>query len=181
MSRLAKKNIPVPQGVTVRIDNNRFYVEGPLGKLQQDFLNQYIIMKVENNEVIVERKFDAKNVRALQGLYWVLMRNLIAGVSTGFTRTLEIRGIGYKWEVQGSNLVITAGYSHPVKFPIPQGVKMVTDGITLLNVSGIDKQLVGQVSANIRFVRPPEPYKGKGIRYKDEVVRLKEGKAGAKK
>ena len=181
MSRLAKKNIPVPQGVNVRIDNNRFYVEGPLGKLEQDFLNQYIVIKVEENHVIVERKIDSKPVRALQGLYWVLMRNMIMGVTTGFTRTLEIRGIGYKWEIQGSNLVITAGFSHPMKFPIPSNVKMVTDGITLLNISGIDKQQVGQVAANVRFIRPPEPYKGKGIRYREEVVRLKEGKAGAKK
>ncbi|NPV02604.1 MAG: 50S ribosomal protein L6 [Brevinematales bacterium] len=181
MSRLAKKPVHIPQGVNVRIDGNVIVVEGPLGKLEEKFLPNFISIKIEDSKVMIERKSDAGNARALQGLYWSLIRNSVIGVTTGFTKTMEIKGIGYKWEMSGNALMITAGFSHPMKFPVPAGVKIATDGIALLNITGINKQIVGQVAANLRFIRPPEPYKGKGIRYKDEVVRLKEGKAGAKK
>jgi large subunit ribosomal protein L6 len=181
MSRLAKKPVHIPQGVNIRIDGNSILVEGPLGKLEEKFLPNFIGIKVEDGKAMIDRKSDVNTARALQGLYWSLIRNMVIGVTQGFTITMEIKGIGYKWEMSGDNLMITAGFSHPMKFPVPKGVKMATDGIALLNITGIDKQIVGQVAANLRFIRPPEPYKGKGIRYKNEMIRLKEGKAGAKK
>lgn len=177
MSRLAKKAIVLPDGVKVTNAGSVITVEGKLGKLQQVYAANFVDIKVENNQIMVNRKGDSNAFRAYQGLYWSLIRNAVNGVSQGFTKVLLIQGLGYKWEIKGKNLVITAGYSNPVNYAIPQGVTLAVENNNQLKITGFDKQLVGEISAQIRAIRPPEPYKGKGIRYIDEVVKLKEGKS----
>ncbi|MGL5254961.1 MAG: 50S ribosomal protein L6 [Brevinema sp.] len=181
MSRLANKSLPIPSGVTVTVENGIFSVKGSLGEIKQDFDAARVKISVDNNAVVVGRVNDERESRALQGLYWSLVRNALTGVSEGFTRGLEIQGVGYRWEVKESKINLTVGFSHPVSFVIPSGVTVEQPSPAQLLVKGFDKQLVGQVAANIRFIKPPEPYKGKGIRYSGEVVRLKEGKSGGKK
>lgn len=180
MSRLAKKPVLLPKGVTVTVSDTTFKVEGPLGKLEHEFKPEFVEVKVEENGVYVNRKGDANEFKAYQGLYWAHLRNAVVGVSEGFKKVLKIMGVGYKWQLQGNKLVCNVGLSHSVEFIAPEGIKLSSDNPALLTVSGIDKRLVGQTAANIRFIKPPESYKGKGIRYENEVVRLKEGKAGAK-
>jgi large subunit ribosomal protein L6 len=179
MSRLAKKFIAIPQGVNVEVGKTSFTVEGPKGKVEENYIPTYVEIKVEDGKVFVNRKADGNKFRAFQGLYWSLMKNCIFGVSEGFKKTLQIQGIGYKCELKGNILVCNVGYSHPVEFPVPDGVTITLESPVLLTVSGYNKQLVGQVAANIRFIKPPEPYKGKGIRYSNEVVKLKAGKSSA--
>ncbi len=177
MSRLAKKNLIIPDGIKVNVNNGIVTVEGKLGKLQQSYLTQYVEISVINNEVKVDRKGETKNYKACQGLYWRLLRNHILGVKEGFTKNLSIQGLGYKWEIKGKDLILTVGYSKPVVFKVPDGVNLKLDNPAVLSIGGCDKQLVGQVAANIRAVRPPEPYKGKGVRYQNERIKLKQGKA----
>ena len=180
MSRLAKKPVVIPSGVKVEVKDNKLFFEGKLGKLEQSFLPQHVDIKIDNNEIMVNRKGNINSFKAFQGLYWSLFKNCVKGVSEGFYKDLKIQGLGYKWEIKGSDLILTVGYSKPVTFPVPEGVKVMIDkgedNQFFLRISGCDKQFVGQVAANIRGVRPPEPYKGKGIRYSGEVVKLKEGK-----
>lgn len=178
MSRLAKKPIILPSGVNVNVDATVITVEGKLGKLTQAYLPYYVSIDVADGKVTVKPK-EVYRAPAYAGLYWALVRNMVKGVSEGFVKDLTIQGLGYKWELKGNKLVCTVGFSHPVEFIPPAGISLALENNnTVLKVSGIDKQLVGQVAANIRGIKPPESYKGKGIRYVNEHVRLKEGKTG---
>ena len=179
MSRIGKMPIPIPSGVTVSVDGSTVRVKGPKGEMVQSFRPEMTIA-VADNTVTVERPTDSKEDRALHGLTRALLANMVEGVTTGFRKALELVGVGYKAEKRGDKLILTVGYSHPVEFPEAQGLKISTPAPTQVVVEGIDKQLVGQAAAEIRAVRPPEPYKGKGIRYQGEQVRRKAGKTGAK-
>ncbi|MGL4367135.1 MAG: 50S ribosomal protein L6 [Brevinemataceae bacterium] len=181
MSRLAKKSLPIPNGASVKIENGVVVFNGTLGSISQDFDQNLITPVVDDAGVLVKRNNDSKEARAKQGLYWVLFKNHLAGVSQGFEKQLEIQGVGYRWEVKGQNLHCLVGFSHPVIFEATQDVKLEQPSPNIIVVKGINKQIVGQVAANIRFIKKPEPYKGKGIRYVGEVVRLKEGKGSGKK
>jgi large subunit ribosomal protein L6 len=176
MSRIGNRIITVPTGVTVEETNGVVTVKGPKGSLSQPMLKD-ITMKVEENQVIVERKNEA--AKALHGTMNALIQNMITGVTEGYTKGLEILGVGYKFNVQGQKLTINAGYSHPVNMEIPAELTVELVSNTEITIKGIDKVLVGEFAANVRKVRQPEPYKGKGIRYKDEHVRRKEGKKAA--
>jgi large subunit ribosomal protein L6 len=178
MSRIGRMPIPVTQGVTVDIKKNTVVVKGPKGELSRTF-DPDIQIKLEDNQLIVQRPTDQRRHRALHGLTRALLNNMVVGVSHGFTRRLEIVGVGYRAELQGKNLVLHVGYSHPVVIEPPPGISFeVEKGYRSLTVSGVDKELVGEMAARVRRIRPPEPYKGKGIRYEGEYVRRKAGKAG---
>lgn len=179
MSRIGKKPVSVPKGVTVNYDKNVVTISGPKGKLSQKIEND-ISLKVVNNEIVFERSSDEKNIRALHGLYRNLVNNMIKGVVEGFSRTLQIIGVGYKAEVKGKKLVMNIGYSNPIEYDIPEGVSITVDANTKIIATSTDKHKLGQACAIIRDIRPPEPYKGKGIRYEDETVRKKVGKTGVK-
>jgi large subunit ribosomal protein L6 len=179
MSRIGKKPIPVPDAVTVTIDGADISVKGPKGELQRR-IRPEIGIEQEDGQLLVTRPSDAKEHRAFHGLTRALVANMVEGVTTGYRRTLEIVGVGYRAEKKGDALVLTVGYSHQVQYPEPAGITLSTTSPTVVVVEGIDKEKVGQVAAEIRAVRPPEPYKGKGIRYQGEQVRRKAGKAGAK-
>ena len=176
MSRIGNRIITIPEGVTVENVNNVVTVKGPKGTLTQPMLKD-ITMKQEGNEITLERLNE--NAKAMHGTMNALINNMITGVTNGYAKTLEIIGVGYRFNVQGNKLVVSAGYSHPVEMMIPEGLTVEANGNTEITVKGIDKVLVGEFSANIRKIRQPEPYKGKGIRYKDEHVRRKEGKKAA--
>ncbi len=181
MSRIGKKPIPMPYGVKVSVDKaNIVTVEGPKGKLTLQ-VSPRIKIVVEDGQVRVERPTDLKMDKALHGLYRSLINNMIIGVTQGYKKELEMVGVGYKAQLKGKELVLEVGYSHPVVYPIPEGVNIQTPKPTQIVVEGIDKQKVGQVAAEIRKIRPPEPYKGKGIRYVGEKIRRKAGKAAGKK
>lgn len=179
MSRIGKKPIPLPSGVTVNVDGRTVQVKGPKGELSRTI---HPDMRIEqaDGELRVERPTESKQHRALHGLTRALLANMVEGVTSGYRRALEIIGVGYRAEKKGKSLVLTVGYSHQVQYPEPEGISLSTTSPTVVVVEGIDKQKVGQVAAEIRAVRPPEPYKGKGIRYQGEQVRRKAGKAGAK-
>jgi large subunit ribosomal protein L6 len=179
MSRIGKKPVPVPGNVTVSVDGSNVKVKGPKGELQWQFRPE-IGFEQENGEIVVTRPSDAKDHRALHGLSRALLANMVEGVTNGYRKTLEIVGVGYRAEKKGDTLVLTVGYSHQVQYPEPAGISLSTTSPTVVVVEGIDKAKVGQVAAEIRAVRPPEPYKGKGIRYQGEQVRRKAGKTGAK-
>ena len=176
MSRIGNRIITVPTGVTVEETNGVVTVKGPKGSLSQPMLKG-ITMKVEENQVIVERKNEA--AKALHGTMNALIQNMITGVTEGYSKGLEILGVGYRFNVQGQKLTINAGYSHPVNMEVPAGLTVELVSNTEITIKGIDKVLVGEFAANVRKVRQPEPYKGKGIRYKDEHIRRKEGKKAA--
>lgn len=178
MSRIGKNPIEVPQGVEVKIDNKTVSVKGPKGTLTQTFLDS-VDIKMEDNKVVVSVA-DPKNGN-LHGLTRTLINNMVIGVTKGYEKALEISGIGYKAQKQGKKLVLTLGYSHPVEVEEVEGITIEVPSATSIIVKGIDKQLVGQVAANIREYKLPEPYKGKGIKYVGEHIRRKEGKAGGKK
>jgi len=179
MSRIGKKPIPMPKGVDFSIDGNTVKVKGPKGELTHTF-TPGMKVRVENDEILVERPNDDKTERALHGLTRALIANMVQGVTEGFKKTLEIVGVGYKAEKKGKNLVVTVGYSHPIEYPEPSGITLTTPAPTVIVVEGIDKQKVGQVAAELRQFRKPEPYKGKGIRYQGEQVRRKAGKTAGK-
>ena len=176
MSRIGNRIITVPEGVTVENVNNIVTVKGPKGTLTQPMLKD-ITMKQEGNEITLERLNE--NAKAMHGTMNALINNMITGVTNGYEKALEIIGVGYRFNVQGNKLVISAGYSHPVEMKVPEGLTVEANGNTEITIKGIDKVLVGEFAANVRKVRQPEPYKGKGIRYKDEHVRRKEGKKAA--
>ena len=179
MSRIGKKPIPVPQGVKVNLQNGRAVVEGPKGKVQQK-LDREMKVLVEQGQVRVERPNDSRRARQLHGLSRTLVANMIQGVTQGFQRSLDISGVGYKAELKGKAVQLTVGFSHPVMFPLPEGITAEYDAKgNRLTVKGPDKHLVGLTAAQIRKVRPPEPYKGKGIKYAEETIRRKQGKTGA--
>lgn len=177
MSRIGKKPIEIPSGVTVTNDNNTVTVKGPKGELSRSF-NQDIEIKVEENVISVSRPSDAKEHRALHGTTRALLANMVEGVSKGFERGLELIGVGYRAQKQGKKLVLNVGYSHPVEIEPEEGIEVEVPSNTKIIVKGTSKERVGALAANIRDVRPPEPYKGKGIRYEGEYVRRKEGKTG---
>ncbi len=179
MSRIGIKPVSIPAGVEVKVDdNNVVYVKGPKGELQQQ-VSEKLTVKVEGTEVIVSRPSDAKEHRSQHGLARTLINNMVVGVSQGFEKKLQINGVGYKAEKKGKDLVLSLGYSHPVIMTDPEGIETEVPSATEIVVKGIDKAFVGNYAANIRKWRQPEPYKGKGIKYVDEVIRRKEGKAGA--
>lgn len=178
MSRIGKLPITLPAGVTVGIDpDGAVAVKGKLGELKSQF-NKEITIKNEEGTITVERPSDAKQHRALHGLTRALLANMVTGVSTGFTKQLDIVGVGYRATLAGTKLTLGLGYSHPVEIEAPEGIAFEVPNPTTIIIKGIDKQHVGQVAANIRSKRPPEPYKGKGIRYHEEIVRRKVGKTG---
>jgi len=178
MSRIGKMPVKIPEGVQVTVENNQVMVKGPKGSLSRKF-HKDMLIKTEDSTVIIERPSDQKNHRALHGLTRSLISNMVAGVMGGFEKVLVLEGVGYRAAKQGNKLVLTIGYSHPVEFEPPKGIEFEVPAPNRILIKGIDKELVGQIAANIRAVREPEPYKGKGIRYEDEVVRRKEGKTGA--
>jgi large subunit ribosomal protein L6 len=177
MSRIGRQPIPVPSGVDITLGaQNLVSVKGPRGQLSRA-VPQGITVKREDGALLVERGTDEGRDRALHGLTRTLVNNMVVGVTTGFTRTLEVQGVGYRAQLQGSNLQLALGFSHPVVVAPPEGITFAVEG-PRVHVQGIDKEQVGQVAANIRKIRPPEPYKGKGIRYMGERVRRKAGKTG---
>ncbi|MBQ3518776.1 MAG: 50S ribosomal protein L6 [Clostridia bacterium] len=177
MSRIGRKPITVPAGVDVTIDGNAVTVKGPKGTLSGTF-NSNMSIELDAGVITVSRPNDEKENRALHGLTRTLISNMVEGVSNGFKKELEIVGVGYRAAMEGKSVVLTIGYSHPVKMDPPEGVTIEVPAPNKIVVSGADKQVVGQFACEIRAVRPPEPYKGKGIKYADEVVRRKEGKSG---
>jgi large subunit ribosomal protein L6 len=180
MSRIGKKEIPLPKGVEVRQEGNAVMVKGPKGTLSTAIVPG-IGVKVENNVVAFTRADEEKKTRAFHGLMRALVANNVRGVSEGFKRELDIVGVGYRAEVKGKEVVFQLGYSHPVRFPVPEGIDIAVDAKTgHITVTGIDKQKVGQTAAEIRSLREPDPYKGKGIKYSDEIIRRKAGKAAGK-
>lgn len=179
MSRIGNRKITVPSSVTVTIEDNKVTVKGQKGELSLDIMKN-IDVKQEENTITVTRSNDLKETRAMHGTTNANITNMIKGVTDGFSKGLEIIGVGYRFNVKGNTLVINAGYSHPVELAIPQGLTVEGVSNTEITVKGIDKVLVGKFAAEVRDVRRPEPYKGKGIRYKDEHVRRKEGKKAAK-
>jgi len=178
MSRIGLKPITIPSGVEIKVDaNNYVTVKGPKGKLEQQ-LNKDIQINIEDNVIHVARPTDNKKHKSLHGLIRTLIANMIEGVSNGYTKNLEIVGVGYRAQKQGKKLILHLGFSHPVEMEDPEGIEVEVPSNTKISIKGIDKQKVGNYAAVIRDLRKPEPYKGKGIRYEGEVVRRKEGKTG---
>jgi large subunit ribosomal protein L6 len=179
MSRIGKMPVNIPKGVTVTVDDSQVSVKGPKGELYQKYSSD-VVIKVEESQCVVDRINESKRCKSMHGLYRNLINNMVIGVSAGFKKTLLINGVGYRAEVQGKSLILNLGYSNPVEYPIPEGLSIACEGNNKVFVEGIDKARVGQTAAEIRSIRPPEPYKGKGVRYEDEYVRRKIGKAGVK-
>jgi large subunit ribosomal protein L6 len=178
MSRIGRLPVHLPTGVDVKIDGSSIRVKGPKGELQRTFPVE-MTLSLEEGAIIVRRPTDEKQHRALHGMTRAIVNNMVVGVSTGFQKVLEVNGVGYRAEIEGKKLVLYVGYSHPVKMDPPTGISFEVDARTRqIKVLGYDKEQVGQVAANIREVRPPEPYKGKGIKYLEETIRRKAGKAG---
>jgi large subunit ribosomal protein L6 len=179
MSRIGKRPIAIPAGVEVTLDGNDVRVKGPRGELSRR-LHRDVIVRRENGEIVVERPSDQPEHRSLHGLSRTLVANMVEGVTTGFTKILEIVGVGYRAETKPFGLTLALGYSHPIDYKAPEGITLRAVNPTTVEVSGTDKEVVGQVAAEIRSLRPPEPYKGKGVKYQGEVIRRKAGKAGGK-
>ena len=180
MSRIGRMPIAIPAGVTVEVaENNKVTVKGPKGTLERVLSNE-LTVKVEDGHVVVERPNDLKRIKSLHGLTRTLINNMIVGVTKGYEKVLEINGVGYRAQKQGKVLTLSLGYSHPVEMVDPEGIEAVCEGQNKIVVKGIDKEKVGQYAADIRDKRRPEPYKGKGIKYADEVIRRKVGKTGKK-
>ena len=180
MSRIGRMPIPLPPNVTVQIEGNRIVVTGPLGRLERT-LHPDMRVEQQDGQLVVVRPSDNRFHRALHGLTRTLINNMVVGVTQGFQKRLEISGVGYRAAPSAMGVALQVGFSHPVEFPAPQGIKLQVEGTNRIVVSGLDKELVGETAARIRRIRPPEPYKGKGIRYAEEVIRRKAGKAGGKK
>jgi len=179
MSRFAKVPIPIPKDVTVEVQGGRVQVKGPKGQLELPIPARIRVTKADST-LRVERPDDEKESRALHGLVWRLVANMIRGVTQGFKKQLEIQGVGYRAQAQSDKVELALGFSHPIVYRVPEGIRVETPSPTSIIVSGIDKQKVGQVAAELRAFRPPEPYKGKGVRYLGEYVRRKVGKTGVK-
>ena len=177
MSRIGNKHIVIPEGVEVKLDGQKITVKGPKGTLERE-IHKNISVSIENNTIIVTRPNDEALNRSLHGLTRTLINNMIEGVEKEYTRELQINGVGYRAQKQGNNLNLTLGYSHPVIFEAPAGISFDVPNANTIIVRGVDKELVGQTAANIRTKRPPEVYRGKGIKYAEEVIRRKEGKTG---
>jgi large subunit ribosomal protein L6 len=179
MSRIGRKTIPVPTGVDVTINGQTVKVKGPKGELSHTLAEPITIERSEN-ELVVKRPNDERKAKELHGLSRTLVANMVVGVTDGYRKSLEIAGTGYRVTAKGKDLEFALGFSHPVLVPAPEGITFTVERPTLFHIAGIDKQQVGEVAANIRKIRPPEPYKGKGVKYQGEVIRRKAGKAGKK-
>ncbi|TFG64675.1 MAG: 50S ribosomal protein L6 [Spirochaetales bacterium] len=179
MSRIGKLPVEIPSGTKVEVKGSTITVQGPKGTLSQTVRPEVVVI-IEQNQALLTRKNESKYAKSLHGLYRNLLQNMVTGVSKGFSKTLIINGVGYRAELQGNSLVMNLGYSTPVEFFIPEGLTALCETNNKVTVSGIDKQRVGQMCAEIRSLRPPEPYKGKGIRYETETIRRKVGKTGVK-
>lgn len=179
MSRVGRLPVPVPKGVTVSVEGLKVTVKGPKGELSQIVRNG-IAVEVGDGEVLVTRSSEDRKTKGFHGLYRQLVNNMVVGVSQGFSRSLVINGVGYRAEVGPKSVTLNLGYSNPVEYVVPEGVTVTAEGANKLVVSGISKELVGKTASEIRSVRPPEPYKGKGVKYEDEYVRRKVGKSGIK-
>ena len=177
MSRVGRKVITIPSGVELKQEGNKITVKGPKGQLEREFSPE-ITVKVENGEINVARPNDLPDIRALHGTTRAVLNNMIVGVIQGFEKKLELVGVGYRVQAAGKGLTLSLGFSHPVEIEPVEGITFKVDGNTKISVEGINKELVGQIAANIRAKRPPEPYKGKGVKYADEQIRRKEGKKG---
>src|SRR5881392_4233231 len=175
MSRIGRKPVPLPKGVTALIEGHKITVKGPKGEISRS-LHVDMALALEENAVVVRRPSDESRHKALHGLTRTLVANMVDGVTKGFAKALEIQGVGYKAEPKPFGVQLVVGFSHPVPYRAPQGIKITVDNNVILKIEGIDKELVGQVAAEIRAIRPPEPYKGKGVRYVGEQVRRKAGK-----
>ena len=179
MSRVGKQPITIPSGAKVAVEGGVFVAEGPKGKMSQSLLRECPV-EIEDGQIKVSRINDTGPVRAKHGLMRALLANAVNGVMQGFSKQLDIVGVGYRAEVKGREIHFALGYSHPIVYPLPEGIDVEIDKNNRMTVSGVDRQKVGQVSAEIRKLRPPDPYKAKGIRYTDEIIRRKVGKAGAR-
>ncbi len=179
MSRVGRMPIPVPNGVTVDISGKTVTVKGSKGSLSQT-ISGNIAVTMDDGQVVVSRNSEDKKTKGFHGLYRQLIRNMVVGVSEGFSRSLLINGVGYRAEVGPKTVLLNLGYSNPVEYTIPEGITIAAEGANKLIVSGIDKHLVGKTASEIRSVRPPEPYKGKGVKYEEEYIRRKVGKSGIK-
>ena len=177
MSRIGRKPITIPAGVEIKQNGNKYTVKGPKGQLERE-LSSEIKVNIKDGEITFERPNDLPHIRALHGTTRANLNNMITGVSDGFAIKLELVGVGYRVQANGKGLTLALGYSHPVEIEAVDGITFKVEGNTKISIEGIDKQLVGQIAANIRAKRPPEPYKGKGVKYADEVIRRKEGKKG---
>jgi large subunit ribosomal protein L6 len=177
MSRVGQLPIQIPGGVSVNVDDSEVLVKGPKGELHEHFLGNAVSVKVDGPVVRVARRGEAREHRAAHGLTRTLIANMVEGVSKGYRKSLELQGVGYRVTKSGDRLNLTLGFSHPVAYTPPKGITLSLEGQNRIHIEGVDKQAVGQVAAEIRALRPPEPYKGKGIRYEGEVVRKKLGKA----
>lgn len=178
MSRVGRKPILIPKGVTVAVEGETVRVEGPKGKLSR-MVHAGLTVSLQDSRLLVQRSSDHRTVRALHGLTRALLANMVQGVTEGFEKKLEIVGIGYRAQLQGRTLQLTLGYSHPVIFPLPEGIQAEVDKQTFVTIRGADKELVGQTAAKLRALRKPDPYKGKGVRYVGEMIRRKVGKKAA--
>jgi large subunit ribosomal protein L6 len=179
MSRLGKMPINMPEGVEAKIEAKKIIIKGPKGELSQD-LSDLVVLEIKEKEIIVSVKNEKnKKERAFWGLFRSLINNMVLGVTLGFEKKLEVNGVGYRVALSAKKIVLNVGYSHPVEFELPEGINALVEG-NIITISGIDKQLVGEVAANIRKIRKPEPYKGKGIKYIDEIIKRKEGKTAGK-
>jgi large subunit ribosomal protein L6 len=178
VSRVGKRPVSLPSGVEVQVTKNIISVKGPKGSLSTE-INPEMSVTVRDHEVAIARPNDSKLYKSLHGLYRSILKNMVDGVTKGFEKKLEIVGVGYKGEMKKDRLVLQLGYSHPIVFVPPQGIKLSVEGNVNITINGTDKELVGKVAAKIRSFRPPEPYKGKGIKYADEVIRRKAGKTAA--
>jgi large subunit ribosomal protein L6 len=179
MSRIGKRPIPIPDKVTITLEGQKVSVKGPKGQLSLSLVPE-VSIEQDDSTLLVKRRNESRIARQRHGLSRTLVANMVEGVSQGFLKRLEIQGVGYRAQIQGKNLSLSVGYSHPVVIEPPDGIQLAVENNTNVTVSGIDKEIVGNIAASIRAVRPPEPYKGKGIRYSGEVVRRKVGKAGKK-
>jgi len=180
MSRIGRLPVEIPAGVEIKItDSNLITVKGPLGTLERQLVSE-IKVEQEGSVLNITRPNDLKRIKSLHGLTRTLVFNMVEGVTKGFEKRLQINGVGYKAQKQGSKLILSLGYSHPVEMEDPEGVESIVEGTTGVVIKGINKEKVGQYAAEIRFKRPPEPYKGKGVKYADEIIRRKEGKTGKK-
>ena len=179
MSRIGKMPIPIPQGVKVTVEDNRVTVQGAKGTLSQEY-KPLVEIDLQENQCVVRRMDESRQARSMHGLYRKLIYNMVVGVSQGFTKVLLVNGVGYRAEVRDNFLVLNLGYSNPIEYPIIEGISISVEGNNRIAITGSDLQKVGQVAAEIRSLRPPEPYKGKGIRYENEFVRRKVGKTGVK-
>ncbi len=179
MSRIGKLPIPVPAGVQVTLDGTMLTVKGPKGELNRNF-HEKMSVELKDETLVVSRDSDSKESRSLHGLTRALLNNMVVGVTAGYTKKLQIVGVGYKAEMKGKNLLLTVGYSHPIMIAVPDEIKLSTPSPTEIVVEGIDKELVGKIAAKIRSYRKPEPYKGKGIKYEGEYIRRKAGKTAGK-